>query len=547
MNINKFIKPIFKSNKRCIVANCSNEYIFCLDTCLKSIKKHISMNSTYDFVIIEDNITTKNKNKIIKKYSSTNFSIRFENLDDLFDINTLYLAQYDYSLHSYYKLIIPDIFSSYEKVLYTDLDMIFQCDINKILDLDMGVYPIAMTRDFPIAYFLDVFDDTTLRNYLKDNLNITDSFDYFSAGIVLFNIRYIAKKSSTDCINLAFSKKFKMQEQDILNFYYNKNIYEIPYKYCINTPWIDKFTDEFLNDDAFINQIIDAKKELCVLHYSSREKPWKKWNIDSYDKIWFKYNKNLKYRSYILANFINFFYKKEKFRNQRKITILNCIRVSYKKHKKYTSTKKFLIKNLGKNNKFNGQNSSYIDVQGSGILIVKGNNNKIKISQSSILSNSHIEIWGDNVEFLIGDNSVLNNLYAIISGSNEKQTKCKVIIGDNFINTEDLQIFGGGNKNMDIEIGNDCMFARRIAIYAHDGHNIYDATTGELINIPNNSLKIGNHVWVGHGVNILKGTIIPNNTIIGAGSVVTGIFKDENTAIAGNPAKIVRKNLRWEK
>lgn len=118
-------------------------------------------------------------------------------------------------------------------------------------------------------------------------------------------------------------------------------------------------------------------------------------------------------------------------------------------------------------------------------------------------------------------------------------------IGDNFFNVDDLQIFIGGGENTSLEIGKDCLFSRRIAIYAHDGHKIYDKETGKLINIPKNSLKIGNHVWVGHGVNILKGSRIPNNTVA-SGSIVTGWFTDENTSIAGNPAKVIKRNILWE-
>lgn len=38
---------------------------------------------------------------------------------------------------------------------------------------------------------------------------------------------------------------------------------------------------------------------------------------------------------------------------------------------------------------------------------------------------------------------------------------------------------------------------------------------------------------------ILKGTVIGNNCVIGAGSVVHGKFED-NCVIAGNPAKVIK-------
>ena len=58
---------------------------------------------------------------------------------------------------------------------------------------------------------------------------------------------------------------------------------------------------------------------------------------------------------------------------------------------------------------------------------------------------------------------------------------------------------------------------------------------------------IGNHVWVGNRVHILKNTVIPDNTIVGTKSIVNKPFEDTNTVIAGIPAQIVKKNINWDR
>jgi len=50
------------------------------------------------------------------------------------------------------------------------------------------------------------------------------------------------------------------------------------------------------------------------------------------------------------------------------------------------------------------------------------------------------------------------------------------------------------------------------------------------------NVRIGNNVFIGQKSIILCGSIIGDNTIIGAGSVVTGIVEG-NSVYAGNPAK----------
>lgn len=51
---------------------------------------------------------------------------------------------------------------------------------------------------------------------------------------------------------------------------------------------------------------------------------------------------------------------------------------------------------------------------------------------------------------------------------------------------------------------------------------------------------IGDDCFIGMNSIILKGTILGNNVVVGAGSVVHGTFPD-NCLIAGNPAKIIRR------
>ena len=55
----------------------------------------------------------------------------------------------------------------------------------------------------------------------------------------------------------------------------------------------------------------------------------------------------------------------------------------------------------------------------------------------------------------------------------------------------------------------------------------------------NMPVRIGNNCWLGAGVVVLPGVTIGDNTVVGAGSVVT---KDlpANVVAVGNPCKVLR-------
>lgn len=57
---------------------------------------------------------------------------------------------------------------------------------------------------------------------------------------------------------------------------------------------------------------------------------------------------------------------------------------------------------------------------------------------------------------------------------------------------------------------------------------------------------VKNHVWIGAKSTILKGTKIVDGSVIGAGSLCTGLLSDEKSIYAGQPAKLIKKNINWE-
>jgi hypothetical protein len=58
-------------------------------------------------------------------------------------------------------------------------------------------------------------------------------------------------------------------------------------------------------------------------------------------------------------------------------------------------------------------------------------------------------------------------------------------------------------------------------------------------------IDIGSHVWIGSRATILKGVRIGAGAIVATGAVVTRDVP-ENCLVAGVPARIVRKNVKWD-
>ena len=90
-----------------------------------------------------------------------------------------------------------------------------------------------------------------------------------------------------------------------------------------------------------------------------------------------------------------------------------------------------------------------------------------------------------------------------------------------------------------IYVGDYTMFAPNVTI-ATAGHPILPELRGASYYQYNMPVRIGRNCWLGAGVVVLPGITIGDNTVVGAGSIVT---KDlpANVLAVGNPCRVVRE------
>jgi acetyltransferase-like isoleucine patch superfamily enzyme len=173
---------------------------------------------------------------------------------------------------------------------------------------------------------------------------------------------------------------------------------------------------------------------------------------------------------------------------------------------------------------------------------ITGNNNTIKIADPSIFTNSRIIIKSNGVDVSIGTADIINNLFIFANYGGNNQ-KCS--IGNNIVCIHGLTVWLH-EDGAELKICDNCMLSSGIEIWASDGHSIIDCNTNKLINRSTSPIIIGEHCWIAKGVRFLKKASIPADTIVGSGAIVSKTFTETNTIIAGNPAKIIKRDVRWE-
>lgn len=97
--------------------------------------------------------------------------------------------------------------------------------------------------------------------------------------------------------------------------------------------------------------------------------------------------------------------------------------------------------------------------------------------------------------------------------------------------------------NNNIKIGDNCMFAFGSIVADSDFH--YIIHDGKIKNC-NGEIIIGSGCWVGNNTTIMRGCILPDNTIVGSKSYVNKNFDgiEPYSILVGTPAKLIKTGYK---
>ena len=150
-----------------------------------------------------------------------------------------------------------------------------------------------------------------------------------------------------------------------------------------------------------------------------------------------------------------------------------------------------------------------------------------------VFSPQHLVVFGDNIH--VGDYA-----HMISAADNKVRFTCwpsrgksaTIRLGDYCLVSPGTRISAAES----ISIGHGCMFAANCYISDSDWHGVYNRTRPFRCTKP---ITLADNVWLGERVIVCKGVSIGENSVIGAGSVVTRDIP-ANVVAAGNPAKVIK-------
>jgi lipopolysaccharide biosynthesis glycosyltransferase len=207
-----------------------------------------------NFHVLTENFKTEDKNTI-KDFFISYQNVSFEFIDVTEKLKVLEGTQLCW-FKSYLpsaRILIPEILPQLPKAIYMEVDIIVNCDIKELWDIDFHYdgkeYALGAMKGWKP-------NDDDIKN-----LAISPKHKYFNSGILILNCdKWRTEKITDKLINRAKESKIKLRypDQDLLNIYFDNNNY-VPFDAIYNyQPAFSKENENFCPK---------------MIHYT-REKPW---------------------------------------------------------------------------------------------------------------------------------------------------------------------------------------------------------------------------------------------------------------------------------
>ncbi|MCO7177094.1 acyltransferase [Sporolactobacillus kofuensis] len=178
---------------------------------------------------------------------------------------------------------------------------------------------------------------------------------------------------------------------------------------------------------------------------------------------------------------------------------------------------------------------------------------KVKYGKDLLLKGIPVIFNKSGAKIVIGDgvsikSSFLSNLIGLYQRTIivTRTPGAQIIIGNN-VGISGATIYA----RKSITIGDNTAIGGNTKIIDNDFHPIELEARNKLAAgkkgpddnelIGTRPIKIGKNCFIGCNSIILKGTVLADGCVVGAGAVVSGKFEEKNCVIAGNPARVIKK------
>lgn len=286
-----------------IVLACDKNYAPHVVVVASSILAHTQ--SKVWFHILGDSIDEITLNRMRASIERKNVDVSFYDIDSSETCN-VYTSDH-ISKAAYLRLMIGDILpSNINKVIYLDVDLVVCKDIKELWEVDMHDHVLAAVPDYGIlSSRKSLVEKQKSFGWKRDN-------GYFNSGVLVINLdKWREQGYGTNVLNISQTYNFRHHDQDALNLVVDGNWEQLDLSWNVIPP-VYELKPAILLSTQFRKKAIKANKNIAILHWAGRKKPWQYQLYKPFNGEYYKYMNNITsnvsypLRKKILLQFRNF-------------------------------------------------------------------------------------------------------------------------------------------------------------------------------------------------------------------------------------------------
>lgn len=283
LNSYEQIVPICEKNNIPIVMASSNSYVRYATVALFSLLSNANCSFFYDILLLSAETYSRENYHLLNELTRNfqNCSIRL--IDFSSHLPSKIYVDGHVSVETYARLLIPQILQNYSDVIYLDGDLIINCDVAQLFDIQ---YPVdAMISGVPDLDVIGQYygPEFSMRYYLDKTLKLDSPTNYLQAGVLIFHLKNILRSHNSN-VFWEFAKKSKLRyfDQDIINAVCNKNVHILDYKWNVVNDYDGIRVKSIISNapPTMLNNYLKSRQCPGIIHYSGSQKPWNNDQID---------------------------------------------------------------------------------------------------------------------------------------------------------------------------------------------------------------------------------------------------------------------------
>ena len=276
--------------------------VFCFDrriilgasVAIKSLIDCAEENTTYDIRIFHSDIDINDQKNITLLTEGTRHNIAFHYINPGV-FKGAPCNKKSWTELVYYRLLIPEIIKEYDKVIYSDVDVLFKGDLSEVYNLDLTGYEMAAV---PVE--INNKDTMICHTYFPENTN--DKI--YISGFFVMNTKLMREEKTVDKfldVIKVVNKRLKFYDLDTMNIAINR-FFPISFKYGVFQSFRYNENIKNANEYEFIKNVFsdeeleEVRKNPIIIHYAGKPgKPWRmKKTYKDYQEYMDKLPKELK-------------------------------------------------------------------------------------------------------------------------------------------------------------------------------------------------------------------------------------------------------------